>query len=75
MKLRGYSYAQVQARFQLAGLPSSRSTVTRILRAAGIVANRITYKTRRFDQRRVDSAIANLIRTGPAAGPVRHSRR
>lgn len=76
MKVRGLTYTETQLRFELAGLPSSRSTVTRYLREAGIVANRLTYKTRRFDPSQVDAAIARIIRAGTAAAaPARTSKR
>ena len=67
MKIRGLSYEQVCRRFAKAGLPASRSSVTRAFRWHGIDPARITYKTVRWKPADVHHVIKILLSVGTHA--------
>jgi hypothetical protein len=58
----GLDYVDVALLFRAAGLPHSRSSVTRALRSHNCRPRRVTYKTIRFDPDHVQAVIERILK-------------
>jgi len=58
----GLDYSDVSLLFRAAGLPHSRSSVTRALRSHKCRPRRVTYKTVRFDPDKVQAVIERILK-------------